>query len=292
MKWFKHICSLGTHDSILSAIQDRHGLEGVARYYLLLEVVTFKMETVTDSPSAQLSVARWRGLLHCKGKALRTFLNDLQEIGICKFYGNDHELTIELPKLPDLLDSRAVSSRIRKSAGHPRGESISGEQEERKFEDEESTRIGAAEPRQSSSSLIQEIWEYTERTAPDLSENGRHIAVTYLYCLGWGRISIHRPAPNSTWWEDFESTARLCEENGYRPNDFVNTLFCAYAEQFDLDKPKPPKPRQLHCESATGMYTNHKASELEDTQWYSSKDDRPYLPSVSKVLKVNGLHHA
>ena len=64
MKWFKHMAN-GHKSESLSKIKGKFGLEGVARWYILLEVIAEKMDE-SDRCHAEFSVSDWMRILEIK----------------------------------------------------------------------------------------------------------------------------------------------------------------------------------------------------------------------------------
>ncbi|MBK8202637.1 MAG: hypothetical protein IPK68_10090 [Bdellovibrionales bacterium] len=120
MIWFKHLTNSSSHNQLISRVEDMFGLEGYARTYKVIEVIVSQMTTKDSVPSIEYPVWKWCEILGCKSKNLNTFLMYLRYIGVINCKRTENGILVTFLKLSDLLDNRAVSSRLRGSAGYPR----------------------------------------------------------------------------------------------------------------------------------------------------------------------------
>lgn len=123
MIWFRNY-TIQDSDSTISQIKATLGLEGYARYYILIGTIVEQMDGKDDVPSLVLARRTWEQKLHCKGKTLDTFLDQLQNIVKMKVTRFPNAVEIELPWLQKLLDKNAVSSAARRASGVPRIDKI------------------------------------------------------------------------------------------------------------------------------------------------------------------------
>lgn len=143
MIWFKHLTTSSAQNQIVSKVQQKFGLEGYARLYILIETIVSQMEDKEDDASVEYPVSKWCETLKCKKKVLRSFFIHLQEIGAIKFVGPGNAVKVTFLKLSKLLDNRAVSSQLRRPSGGPRtdqrSEKVRSEKQEQKIADDAET---------------------------------------------------------------------------------------------------------------------------------------------------------
>lgn len=79
MKWFKHL-SNAHEDEFCSFVLDRFGLDGYARWWILLETIAAQMDE-TDRCWAQYPVTKWCSILRGKRKILHEFIMTAESMG-------------------------------------------------------------------------------------------------------------------------------------------------------------------------------------------------------------------
>lgn len=72
MKWFKHMSDAGD-DPFIAGLVDEFGLEGLARWWLVLETIAKNMDDASTC-SVTLPWTKWQTVLHGKRKKLESFL--------------------------------------------------------------------------------------------------------------------------------------------------------------------------------------------------------------------------
>lgn len=77
MRWFKHYAT-ASDNSFIEELEEKFGLEGYARWYKLLEIISREMDG-SEKCSASHSVLKWQFFLKAKRKNLETFLVYLEE---------------------------------------------------------------------------------------------------------------------------------------------------------------------------------------------------------------------
>jgi len=124
MRWFKHF-SDARNSEFLKLLKRKYGLEGLARYWLLVEAVSEKMERRDSRCSLEMSIGDWCELLSGKPKRVLPFLYFLvrkttmlgwvEGVPFPERFGNKPEtfqehnenvLKMKVPKLLKLRDNR------------------------------------------------------------------------------------------------------------------------------------------------------------------------------------------
>ena len=120
MKWYKHD-SDERHNETASNIREKFGLEGLARWYIILEMIASKMEAGDDlKPEIRLSIREWMAALDMKReKNFREFAQTLTEFEGNLVNWSEMFCTISTPKLLFLLDEYTKKSR-QKSVHSPK----------------------------------------------------------------------------------------------------------------------------------------------------------------------------
>ena len=117
MKWFKHYSNpLNPTSQLIDSI----GLEGYARYYLILETVVLGVEELPAPEHATLSKNRWCSILKLKLQKLEIYLEAVQQLGLINYTSNGNLFTIEIPNLSKLISKAAISSDKRSTTSRPR----------------------------------------------------------------------------------------------------------------------------------------------------------------------------
>lgn len=103
MKWFKHMSS-ASDDEFLDGIIDDFGLEGYARWWLILEAIASQMDG-SNKCSVTYSWGKWQSILRGKRNKLGTFLERLENESKINLKQTGNKLEIECPKLLKLRDN-------------------------------------------------------------------------------------------------------------------------------------------------------------------------------------------
>lgn len=103
MKWFKHV-SDASHDEFLEDLIDEFGLEGYARWWLVLESIASQMDTSTRC-HVEYSWVKWQTILKGKRNKLDTFLKHCENENKLKLEQNGNKLKITCPKLLKMRDN-------------------------------------------------------------------------------------------------------------------------------------------------------------------------------------------
>jgi len=103
VKWFKHF-SGASHDEFLEEIIDSFGLEGYARWWLILEAIASQMDG-SKKCSVSYSWVKWQTILKGKRNKLETFLEHLENKSKIKLKQNGNKLEIECPNLLKMRDN-------------------------------------------------------------------------------------------------------------------------------------------------------------------------------------------
>lgn len=127
MKWFKHFSS-ASHDEFLESLIDDFGLEGYARWWLVLESIASQMDT-TGRCHVEYSWVKWQTILKGKRNKLETFLEHCQNESKLKLEQNGNKLKITCPKLLNLRDNYSRNLQVDEQAATPSASNQEGEVE-------------------------------------------------------------------------------------------------------------------------------------------------------------------
>jgi hypothetical protein len=108
MRWFKHM-SDAADDEDMELLMADYGLEGYARWWLLLESIAKQMDK-SDKCSVAYSWGKWQTILRGKRNKLETFLKRLENKSKIKLKENGNILEIECRKLLKLRDEYTKKS--------------------------------------------------------------------------------------------------------------------------------------------------------------------------------------
>lgn len=108
MKWFKHLTNASS-DEFMQSIIDEFGLEGYARWWLILETIAEKMDG-SDRCSVAYPWSKWQSILRGKRNKLETFLERLGNKSKINLKSSENILEIECPKLLIFRDEYSKKS--------------------------------------------------------------------------------------------------------------------------------------------------------------------------------------
>ncbi len=108
MRWFKHYAE-ASDNSFIEDLEEKFGLEGYARWYKLLEVISRSMDG-SDKCCASHSIKKWQFFLKAKQKKLVPFLEYLQNQGRISFKATGNILEIHSPILLNCRDEYSRKS--------------------------------------------------------------------------------------------------------------------------------------------------------------------------------------
>ena len=104
MKWFKHFTDAIRSEKLL-ALKARHGLEGIARYYMILDSVAEKMDK-SDRCSLHYPARDWAKILdYYQVKPMLIFLQSCADLRLILFECRDNVVTISVPNLLKCRDN-------------------------------------------------------------------------------------------------------------------------------------------------------------------------------------------
>lgn len=104
MKWFKHF-SNARHDEFITWLRSEYGMEGVGRWWTILEVVAEQMEPQGGSCSAKHPWTEWSSFLKQKRNKMSLFLKQIENKSKIKLTDYGNVLEIEIPKMLELRDN-------------------------------------------------------------------------------------------------------------------------------------------------------------------------------------------
>lgn len=120
MKWFKHYSNASTSQK-LNIIMDKHGLDGYAKYWLLVELLAEKFDG--NEPIFLLHYTTIKQRLRAyHNKITRTFLEDLDNVGLMSVKCKDNLYTIYFPKLLEIKDNHTRNLQVKTKPLAPREE--------------------------------------------------------------------------------------------------------------------------------------------------------------------------
>jgi hypothetical protein len=102
MQYFKHMVD-ASDDEFIEGLIARFGLEGYARYFLILEAIALQMERGSDKCSVTYSWETWQKILHGKRFKLETFLEHCQNESKLFLERSENKLEMKCPKLLELI---------------------------------------------------------------------------------------------------------------------------------------------------------------------------------------------
>jgi len=175
MKWFQHSAEFSTLDELGLGVREDLGLEGLARLFIIFEIITRNAESPASKMSVTLSRKHWARLLGLQQRTLKKFLQSLQTFPGIRVEEVGKRLCIEIPKIAEMLTNRAISSRLRGSTGSPREEGDEEEEqkaifltshtaEESKFLSEVRRLLGGSDV----FTLPQKVFAYFENQGPNM----------------------------------------------------------------------------------------------------------------------------
>ncbi len=109
MRWFKHF-SDASDDDFIESLEEKFGLEGYARWWKILEIISKAMDKNPCDPSASHPMKKWCQLLKAKPKILLTFLAHSENLGRICWEQNENIIIIKVPKLLKLRDEYSRKS--------------------------------------------------------------------------------------------------------------------------------------------------------------------------------------
>lgn len=104
MKWFKHM-SNARHDEFITWLRCEHGMEGVGRWWTILEVVSEQMNAKSLECSATHPWVEWSSFLKQKRNKLALFLEQIENKQKIKTTDYGLVLKIEIFKMVELRDN-------------------------------------------------------------------------------------------------------------------------------------------------------------------------------------------
>lgn len=102
MKWFRHMTD-ASQDPFMRVIRCEFGLEGIARWWILLETVAANMDK-TDRCGIALPWSEWQRILVGKRKKLDTYLLRIEFLRKIDLEENGNILEIRIPNLLKIRD--------------------------------------------------------------------------------------------------------------------------------------------------------------------------------------------
>jgi hypothetical protein len=103
MKWIKHYTN-ASDGEFLSWLVDEYGLEGYARWWIILEKVGARMDK-SDCCSASYSLEKWSSFLKQKQNKMVLFLKQIENKSKIFLELNGNILTIKIPKMLEYKDN-------------------------------------------------------------------------------------------------------------------------------------------------------------------------------------------
>lgn len=103
MKWFKHFTDARTNEK-MKALDAEFGLVGIARYWLILELIASKMDE-TDRCHYEQSEEQWCRYLVVRRPLLRRYLVVIQLLFSINVITNQQQIRIEIPNLLKYRDN-------------------------------------------------------------------------------------------------------------------------------------------------------------------------------------------
>lgn len=104
MKWFKHF-SDARHDEFITWLRAEYGMEGVGRWWTLLEVVGEQMSPKGNGCSAKHPRKEWCAFLKQKQNKMNLFLKQIENKSKIKLIEHENVLEIKIPKMLELRDN-------------------------------------------------------------------------------------------------------------------------------------------------------------------------------------------
>ena len=103
MRWIKHFTN-ASDGEFLSWLIDQYGLEGYARWWIILEKIGARMDK-SDCCSASYSLEKWSSFLRQKQNKMKTFLEQIENKSKIFLELNGNILTIKVPNLLKYKDN-------------------------------------------------------------------------------------------------------------------------------------------------------------------------------------------
>jgi len=111
LKWFKHYCNASESEK-LNQLMDKYGLEGLARYWLLVELLAEKWDG--NEPKFNLHLRTLtRRLRYYRLTSAEQWLNNGHQWGLYNFHCVDNACTIYFPKLLEIRDNHIKNLQVK-----------------------------------------------------------------------------------------------------------------------------------------------------------------------------------
>jgi hypothetical protein len=120
VKWFKHYSDASTSQK-LNVLMDKYGLEGYARYWLLIELLAEKFDGKDPTFQLHLNTIKQR-LRTYHTKIIERFLKDIGESLLMSVECDDKLYTIYCPKLLEIKDNHTRNLQVKTKSLAPRKE--------------------------------------------------------------------------------------------------------------------------------------------------------------------------
>jgi len=111
MKWFKHY-SNARHDEFITWLRGEYGMEGVGRWWTILEVVAEQMDPKKGNFSASHPWTEWSSFLKQKRNKLTSFLKQIENKQKIKLIDHGMVLEIEIHKMIELRDNYSKDKQV------------------------------------------------------------------------------------------------------------------------------------------------------------------------------------
>lgn len=256
MKWFKHYGS-ASHSVAVNKIIDEFGLEGYARWFLLLELMTEKMED--ESCKFEFHFREISAKVQIKfSKKLGTFLQKLHDFSLIKLEIQEKVYKIECPILLDLMSRDFKKARTNRAETAPKNKIKNKEKEE----DKEYT----SKPKTSRLKLD----SYDEKNKPTSS------FVVNLWnetCVGSGKIKPAQMLSNLDLRNFLELRRHLPFEKNWK----------AYFENFALSDTLNGTGDLNFCASISWALKPDNASKVLNGQYQNVENSKSKKPSARDV---------
>lgn len=118
MKWFRHMTNT-RRDPFIEKLIDKFGLEGYARFWMLIEVVASAMDREHPEPEVAMTIESWCRELRCKRKILLLFLEYFQNKMKIKGECSGNVLKITFPNISKIRDEHLSRSGVARDKLQP-----------------------------------------------------------------------------------------------------------------------------------------------------------------------------
>lgn len=112
MKWFKHM-SESSLNGKLQSLEGRHGLEGYAFYFKVVELCAAQYDGISDKCVFVFNWFTLQNKLRMKRKRIQNLFRTSSELNFWNAEVNDFEVKIDFPKLLEIRHRDAIPSSLR-----------------------------------------------------------------------------------------------------------------------------------------------------------------------------------